>query len=93
MSLHLEGITSATTFCNSARMQAEHIFSSVLSSRYQPVDPQTLKQHNCILEHSCHSVKGISQPGNLFDWDHVLTDVELTAVIPLNARRYVRLKA
>ena len=56
------------------------------------VDPKTLKRYKSVLAAFMSFLHG-RQPGNLYERDHVFTEAELTAVIPSDVCRYMRLKA
>ena len=56
------------------------------------VDPATLKRYKSVLASFMSFLHG-RPPGNTYEFDHVFTEAELTAVIPLDVCRYLRLKA
>ena len=56
------------------------------------VDPQTLKRYKSVLA-AFMSFLHRRLPGDSYERDHVFTEAELTAVIPLDVCRYMRLKA
>ncbi|KAI2495779.1 hypothetical protein MHU86_18754 [Fragilaria crotonensis] len=56
------------------------------------VDPQTLKRYKSVLA-AFMSFLHQRLPGDSYERDHVFTEAELTAVIPLDVCRYMRLKA
>jgi hypothetical protein len=56
------------------------------------VDPATLKRYKSVLA-AFMSFLHERLPGNAYQPDHVFTVAELTAVIPLDVCRYLRLKA
>ena len=56
------------------------------------VDPKRLKRYKSVLAAFMSFLHG-RQPDNLYERDHVFTEAELTAVIPSDVCRYMRLKA
>jgi hypothetical protein len=56
------------------------------------VDPATLKRYKSVLA-AFMSFLHERPPGNAYRFDHVFAQVELTAVIPLDVCRFLRLKA
>jgi hypothetical protein len=74
------------------RYQEWHKQNNFFTFQQISVDPKTLKRYKSVLAVFMSFLDG-RQPGNSYERDHVFTEAELTAVIPSDVCRYMRLKA
>ncbi len=68
------------------------VLSSIILQAVMSVDPATLKRFKSVLA-AFMSFLHERLPGNAYQPDHVFTVAELTAVIPSDVCRYLRLTA